>query len=306
MNDITLVSAFFPINREEWTTSTRTDEKYFEYFKFWARIKNKLVVYTIPNYVEIIKNIRRDFGLPEDKTEVIGIPNVFEIDPELYNSIKSAASCEYNRLFRLRPLSPEVWNAEYDYLMALKTWFVYDAVNRKLCSEQVAWMDFGYNHGGEYYSNSSEFDRYWNFDTRDKITIFLLHTIENNISIVETIRRMDTYIMGSPFILPSKKTEWFWLECKNNMLILNRMGIVDDDQTLMLMSYLENKNEFNAIKSTWNNTLKTNGMPQLTVNENFGKSTIKQSVLAELHRIARVTKYQILWTKELLKYKEKL
>lgn len=46
---ITLVTAFFPIGRGEWTgKAQRSDDKYFKYFQHWARIHNDLVVYTTP------------------------------------------------------------------------------------------------------------------------------------------------------------------------------------------------------------------------------------------------------------------
>ena len=57
---ITLISAFFDIGRANFTNTeyTRTNEKYFEYFKFWARMKNDLVVYTDSNSSKYVRDIR--------------------------------------------------------------------------------------------------------------------------------------------------------------------------------------------------------------------------------------------------------
>ena len=53
---ITLVTAFFPIGRGEWTgKAQRSDDKYFKYFQHWARIHNDLVVYTTPENAERIR-----------------------------------------------------------------------------------------------------------------------------------------------------------------------------------------------------------------------------------------------------------
>ena len=45
MNGITIVSAFFDCGRGNLDYQTRKNEKYIEYFKFWARIKNPLIIY---------------------------------------------------------------------------------------------------------------------------------------------------------------------------------------------------------------------------------------------------------------------
>lgn len=53
---------------------------------------------------------------------------------------------------------PECCNPLYNYIMYLKTYFLTDAINRGLVkNSMVAWVDFGFNHGGEIYSISEEF-----------------------------------------------------------------------------------------------------------------------------------------------------
>lgn len=40
--EITIVTAFFDIDRSNWQGEMqRSNDKYVEFFKFWARIKNK-------------------------------------------------------------------------------------------------------------------------------------------------------------------------------------------------------------------------------------------------------------------------
>ena len=43
MEKITIVTAFFPLKREKWENFERPNNKYLEYFEFWARIKNDMV-----------------------------------------------------------------------------------------------------------------------------------------------------------------------------------------------------------------------------------------------------------------------
>ena len=43
--EITIVTAFFNINRQAWKKFERTEEQYFEYFRGWAQLKNTIIVY---------------------------------------------------------------------------------------------------------------------------------------------------------------------------------------------------------------------------------------------------------------------
>ena len=42
--------------------------------------------------------------------------------------------------------------------MLLKQWCVKDAVEKGIAKGMIAWIDFGYNHGGKYYLKKEEFD----------------------------------------------------------------------------------------------------------------------------------------------------
>ena len=63
MNDITIVTAFFDIGREKFKGYERGNNKYINYFKFWARINNNIIIYTNANFEKEIKQIREDFEL---------------------------------------------------------------------------------------------------------------------------------------------------------------------------------------------------------------------------------------------------
>lgn len=47
MDEITIVTAYFNIGREKWKGYERGDNKYINYFDFWAKIKNNIIVYRI-------------------------------------------------------------------------------------------------------------------------------------------------------------------------------------------------------------------------------------------------------------------
>ena len=46
MSDIAIVTAFFDIGRGKWPKFSRSRDQYLEYFRFWARVRNRVVVYT--------------------------------------------------------------------------------------------------------------------------------------------------------------------------------------------------------------------------------------------------------------------
>lgn len=60
MSELTIVTAFFDIGRKNLKDAPRSNQKYAEFFKFWARIKNKIVVYTDSAMAkEVKKNKKR-------------------------------------------------------------------------------------------------------------------------------------------------------------------------------------------------------------------------------------------------------
>ena len=75
MNEISIVTAFFDIGRKDWKGFERDNTTYANYFKFWARLKNHLVVYTEPKMAEQVKKIRADYNLL-DKTTIIVIEDL--------------------------------------------------------------------------------------------------------------------------------------------------------------------------------------------------------------------------------------
>ena len=54
-NNITIVTAFFPLKRENWSGFERPNNKYFEYFEFWAKIQNDMIIYTDKESSKYIK-----------------------------------------------------------------------------------------------------------------------------------------------------------------------------------------------------------------------------------------------------------
>jgi len=264
MNELTIVTAFFDINRANFSRLPRTVEEYIDYFKFWAKIKNNLIIYTYHEMAIEVKKIREDLGLL-DKTIIIEINDIQKIEPEIFKKMESISN---NKAFTdIRLISNAVSNQyKYDYVMVLKYWCLYDAVKNNYAKGMVAWMDFGFNHGDLCFTNSEEFSFVWKTKlNKEKIHLFSLKEIDVNIPIFLHVIKLDDSIMGCPVILDSTKCELLWNLIKTQIESLIRVGFIDDDQLLLLMAYYESSDVFDIHISDWFMPLKENGGEHLTV-----------------------------------------
>lgn len=249
MKEITIVSAFFDINRSNIKGFNRSNQKYIDAFKFWAHIKNKLVVFSDKDTIKEVKKIRKEYGLL-DKTETIVIDDYTKIDNELFTSIDNTMKNKQLLDFHLQRNIPEAISSKYNYIMAIKAWCCTEAVKRGLTTDMVAWLDFGFNYAGKYYKKEEEFDFLWEYDFSDKIHLLQINDFDN-LPPYEIIRRNNSYIQGGEIIAPDYLWEELWKLVRNNMLALNKSGLADDDQILYYMSYLENKEIFELHKCCW-------------------------------------------------------
>ena len=60
--ELTLITAYFDIGRGEFDGNyARGNNKYIDYFKFWARMKNDVIIYTQPEFKDEILEIREGY-----------------------------------------------------------------------------------------------------------------------------------------------------------------------------------------------------------------------------------------------------
>ena len=120
MGEITLVTDFFDIGRGQDKNEElrRTASKYFDEFRRWARIQNKLIVYTDSKSAETIKAIRAEYGLL-DKTVIVATDNLFELEGDLLARMEKASRNQDFLDFRYLPEASSN-NPKYDYLWMMK------------------------------------------------------------------------------------------------------------------------------------------------------------------------------------------
>lgn len=244
------VSAFYDINRENWKSCKRSNETYFEFFKFWAVLRVDLCVFCETQEIaNKILSIRQEFGLL-DRTKVV-VLDIYSVEPAIYKKIQELASDTIQHDFHVRRSTPETHNAEYDYIMFMKTWLVKEAIQyAKKEYDIAAWIDFGFGHGNDTFSDSNEFDFEYSYKIDNhKINLFACKSVEN-LPIFDIIRTGDTYISGAFYVGPVDLWDKFWQEERRALLSLLDNGVIDDDQILLLMVARDNPKlvEINEIK----------------------------------------------------------
>ena len=201
MSEITIVTAYFDINRKNWKGFERDNNKYINYFKFWARIQNNLIIYTSKEFADTIYSIRKNFEL-ENKTHVVVIDDIFSCDKEIYQRMKKVMSNDILLKFHFPKeiKRPNAWNVNYNYITYLKPYFVNKAIKDYNLKNLVAWWDFGFNHGGELgILDPNDFNFLWQYNFSPKIHLFSTNyykVLEKNRPIFDMVRSLDSYIVG--------------------------------------------------------------------------------------------------------------
>lgn len=273
--EITIITAYFDIGRGSMKNFERTTNDYFDYFTKWAKLKNSLVVFVENEKMKKeVLDFRKSIGLLS-RTTVVIIEDIISLAPETYKNIEKAINNEILLKYRLRPQSPDSNSSLYNYVMVLKAWCVAYAVEKLKVKGQLAWIDFGFNHGGTVFSLNSNFNVKWEYDFGEKITLFNLQPLDNR-PIFDIIFSMDTYIMGSIIIVPSYLASIFWEMAQYCTKILSEVGISDDDQIIWLMSNRINPSIFNIkMVSGWHRALKEYGCSNLILQGREKESKVK-------------------------------
>lgn len=249
MDKITIVTAFFDINRAEFKGYNRSVENYFNYFERWAEIKNDLIFFCEnKDYANKVLEIRNKFGLKE-KTKTVVLSSLIDIDKPLYEKLVNIEKDTYFQNFRLKKQNPEN-KATYNFVMYSKFYCIYQA-SLLAKDTQLVWLDFGFEHGGETFKGEHPYDFEWIHDFGDKINLFYKTEI-TTIPIFEIIRTLSPdCIMGCLFTCPIEKAKILWdimQTCYHN---LADIGLMDDDQVLLLLAYRLNIDKFTLHKSSW-------------------------------------------------------
>jgi hypothetical protein len=213
-------------------------------------VRNDLVIFVQAGLSEKIMEVRRDFGL-ESKTKIVEIENIFDCERELYEKMKKIEQDDDFRKFRF--FESEVSNtAAYDYVMLMKYYCLKEAAAKFPDYSNLIWMDFGFNHGGQCFSKSEEFDFKISCESLEKVSLYRLPGRDlDAISPIDSLQYQIDHIAGSPVVTPSSRAKELYNECVEMMKGLILLGCIDDDQQLLLMAYRDNPGLFHIEEANW-------------------------------------------------------
>lgn len=234
--NITICTAFFDIGRGDWSNGPsylkRTTEQYFENFERLLTLDNEIVVYTSNDLLPKFRQYKQQ----KDNLVVIGIDwqNIWS---NFRPKIQKVFNREEFKKMLHQPWNPEYWSVDYVMVNFLKAYFVDSAIQTiKLENELVAWIDFGYAREWKDVPTHS-----WNYDfDPNKMNMFTIKpNIPSSMDIYEVIAVNEVLITGCHII--GGKDQWRKLKdaMYNNIAKLLSFNIIDDDQSLLFMYYLE-------------------------------------------------------------------
>ena len=150
----------------------------------------------------------------------------------------------------------------------------------------IAWIDFGFNHGGERYIRSEEFDFLWEYPYPEKINAFCLsYPVENATSLIDRLQFQTDCFTGN-FVVPSSLCEWFWDNMRAAMCSLLDIGCMDDDQYLITMLWHKNPELFHIQITTWFDIFLINSNQIFTLHEQEVPS-VTARMINKIKRIKR-------------------
>ena len=255
--EITLVTAFFDIGRGDLEDQKRSSNNYMEYFKFWARIQNRLIVFTTSDFAQQIREIRENFGRGKE-TIIVVEDNIWDIEADLYREMCRVEKSAHFKELRIRP--GDISNrADYDYITLIKFWCLKKAVEEKYTlSGYTVWIDFGFNHGGDTFSDPEDFDYKWEYNFGDKICLFMRKSVETEVGLVKLVTMTDS-IMAGIIVCPDEMCGLLYEMCTEAMWSLVSIDFMDDEQMLLRMAWRRHPEYFQLYESSWFMPLKEYG-----------------------------------------------
>lgn len=261
MSDITLVSMFYDIGREQWNLYPRKVDEYISAFEKFLDYGYKMLVFLDDRYIDRLqeKIVGSNITIiPINKEWVLSNLwswSLLEKEKEIMASEKYHSLVQH----RIDKNYPENVNPYYTILTHSKIDVVNYAIKYNLIdSDYVAWVDFGYF----YKKTTSDFLPTGLLDISkfsiDVVNICLINPIDNkDKDIFYTLQYAPEKIGAYFFLANKKKMAEFQELCHKWLLIFQENGIADDEQAIWLQCYFDKPELFKLhIFNKWHQALK--------------------------------------------------
>jgi protein YibB len=237
-DEVTLVTAFFDIGRGSWSAGagrafSRSLADYLGYFAHLARIRNRMVVFVDERLAPEVLRLRREAG--NDAATIIYTHPDLLGDAALapLRALIAARMTPAFRRFVWRPQAPEYRSPPYVLVNVLKAPLVCAAIDLgAVAAAQAAWIDFGYCRDGNRFDPAAP----WRFDARGRMNLFHLYPLDER-PVFDVVRHGYVYFMGGSIVGPVRCWPAFRGELDAALRSLTECGLIDDDQTLLLMAW---------------------------------------------------------------------
>jgi hypothetical protein len=193
-----------------------------------------MIIFTEQRFVVPILDMRRKHGL-EAMTTVMVCDGLFAPNGPLALAmwhVRQIIRPEFQAFVR-DPALPECWNVNYIMMTHLKSVLVCSAINLGLnLHRQLAWVDFGCCRDDQRF----DADVPWQFNCRDRINLFFMREPDNR-PIFDIVRTGDVYFQATILVAPAEHWFRFTQLMDESMTSLLSCGLVDDEQTAMVMAH---------------------------------------------------------------------
>ena len=245
-SEVVIVTAFKELNRANWDSISgirrfpkwllRDTNDYFENFERLCQIKNKIVVFADPVHHSHLKSLRDDLI-------VLDLKEIWNRHLAIREGIQKIHQNPEFAKFVNSPKMPEYWNTDYVYINFLKSPFVAEVAAKETEQKVFAWVDFGYVRPGVELPEN----HVWRFNPREKMCLFARKSSNLQAPIFEVIKTGVVCIQGGMMIGPQQLWPIFAKHFMSKVEELLRIGLVDDDQSILLMMYQSNPSSFNLL-----------------------------------------------------------
>lgn len=234
---ITIVSAFFDIGRGNWVKFARSTDVYFRNFERLCLLENPIILFTESKHRERLQRLQAK----KPNLVVYFEDDLFERHGALLERIRQVQQSPAYQDGILEPNCPEYYEPRYVLVNYLKADFCCKAIAAQgISSGQVAWIDFGYLKKKRQLPISLR----WDQDFADKIHMYSLLPVHAGIDITKAVKENIVYIQGCHIVAPAQQWPRMAELMVNAIEHLFAQGLTDDDQSMLLLAYLQAPQEF--------------------------------------------------------------
>lgn len=241
MSNLTLATAYYDIGRENWTSFRRSVSDYMSYFSQISQINANMVIYCDQKHYETINRIRPE----NEQTKIIVVSfDKLEFYQLFFQQIKDTMISQFFKQSIIYHNIPEMLYPEYNIINLNKVCFVKESLNY-FNTQNYGWVDFGYNHGNKL-NIPNDLSFIDELTQNNKIHMHCLKEPSDDM-LYNPIYYFnnDVRITGGAFFGTKISIQEFYKLIKFVIQNSLKLHLIDDDQTIYNMAYLQNKFLFN-------------------------------------------------------------